>query len=468
MKYKFLLRLYKSSNNTIMDSEEAINQVKSFLYTKLQPLIYKFKADHKNVDCSVLDALLDKCLLVGELMTWDMNKEYKVLKKFISKLNLEQFKIIHKLRLILEDKIVKEETTLNCSENKLIIFSCFILILTICEGGVLYLPLKYKDKTINIGRWLDSLIDLKQVNDEHPIVRYTVASDTKEKATREFVRSLNEKLIECSNKYEGLIYNKYYMELLNLAFALNNPQLRSKIENYLTEDSFKYSAQYLALAIDEDKNLRERYVAKSNVAEELYNRKVLLPEGGIVIKNKKEQCSTIVCECDDDIFGRMIFWYTWMHEIGISQAECVFLTDKLTTLGRMMPGTEDVFNIYEIADKFKDSKIEFISLSPVVNNKTGEKIVEAIRSTVKAKEKHDMYTPVYWKYKDTNIVQEFKSEDKLYGQEIKLLAPFKRTLPKGQKRSEEASALAKKLCINLKDNETVVSGFERKQKIRIK
>ena len=471
MKYKFLLRLYKSSNNVILDSDEAINQVKNYIYTKLQPLIYKYKTEHKNVDCSVLDELLDKCLLAGELICGNIEKEYKVLKKFISKLSMEQFKIIHEVRLILENKIVKEEATLNCSESKLIAFSCFILILTICEGGVIYLPLKYKDKTINIGRQLDSLIDLKQtqVNDEHPIIRYTAAYDATERPNKEFVRTLNKKIIECSNKFEGIIYNKYYMDLLNLAFALSNPQLRSKIENYLTQDSFKYSAQYLALAIKEDKNLRERYVVKSDIAEALYNRKVLLPESGVVIKNKKEKCSTIVCEYDDEIFGRMIFWYTWMHEIGVSQPECVFLTDRVATLARKMPGTEDVLNTYEIADKFEDSKIEFISLSPVLNNKTGEKIVNVIRSTINVNEKHDMYTPVYWKYKDTtNNVQTSKSEDKLYGQEIKLLAPFKRNLPKGQKRSEEASALAKKLCINLKDNETVVSAFERKQRIRIK
>ena len=468
MKYKFLLRLYKSSNNVIMKSEDDISQVKSYLYTNIQPVIYKFKENNKDIDCSFLDELLDKCLLAGELMTWDINKEYKVLKKFISKLDVIQFKIIHKLRLILEDKLIKEEATLKCSQNKVILFSCFILILVICEGGVLYLPLKYKDKTINIGRHLDTLADLKEINAEHPIVRYTVANNSTDKATRDFVRSVNEKIISCSNKYEGLIYNKYYIELLNLTFALTNSHVRSKVENYLTEDSFKYSPQYLALAIEEDKNLRERYVAKSNIAEELYNRKVLLPEGGVVIKNKKEQCSTIVYECDDDIFGRIVFWYTWMDDIGISQAECVLLTDKLTTIGIMMPGTEDVFNIYEVADKFNDSKINFVSLSPLVNEVTGEVNIEVIRSSVKVEEKQDMYAPVYWKYRDTNKVQASNSEDKLYGQEIKLLAPFKRTLPKGQKRSEEASALAKKLCINLKDNETVVSGFERKQKIRIK
>lgn len=48
-----------------------------------------------------------------------------------------------------------------------------------------------------------------------------------------------------------------------------------------------------------------------------------------------------------------------------------------------------------------------------------------------------------------------------------MLAPFKRTLPMGQKRSDEASVLAKNLCINLSDNETIVSSFERKQKVRI-
>ena len=468
MKYKFLLRLYKNSNNIRMKSENDISEAKNYLYTNILPVIYEFKENNKDVDCSFLDALLDKCLLAGELMTWDMNKEYRILKKFISKLNVIEFKIIHKLRLILEAKLIKEEVNLVCSRNKITLFGCFILILAICEGGVLYLPVKYKDKTINIGRQLDALADLKELNNENPIVRYTIESNTTKKAARDFVRNINEKIAGCNNKYEGLIYSKYYIELLNLAFALTNPNVRSKVENYLTEDSFKYSPQYLALVIKENKNLRERYVAESNVAEELYNRKVLLPEDGVVIKNKEEQCSTIVCECDDDIFGRIIFWHTWQDEIGIHQSECVLLTDKVTTIGSMMPGTEDVFNIYGVADKFKDSNIDLISLAPLIDEESGEANIEVTKAHVKVEEKQDMYAPVYWQYRNINSVQTSDSEDKLYGQEIKLLAPFKRTLPMGQKRSEEASALAKKLCINLKDNETVVSGFERKQKVRIK
>ena len=44
---------------------------------------------------------------------------------------------------------------------------------------------------------------------------------------------------------------------------------------------------------------------------------------------------------------------------------------------------------------------------------------------------------------------------------------FKRKLPSGSVRSKQAEDLAKKYCIDLQDDETIVSSFERKQKVKL-
>ena len=261
-----------------MKSEVQVNEAKNYIYTNVMPILYEFKQNNKDLDCSCLDELLDKCLLAGELLTWDMDKEYRVLKKFISKLSISEFKIIRRFRMIIEKELIKEEKTFDCTYYKLEVFSCFILVLIICEGGILYKPLEYQNKVINIGKQLDSLCNLKDKDKEHPFMRYTIPANTAMKASKEHIRKTNEHIINARGKCESLIYSKYYVEMLNMAFALVNPAIRSKIEGYLSEDTFKYSIQYIFLVMHSKKNLRERYVAESCVAEELCNRKVLLPE----------------------------------------------------------------------------------------------------------------------------------------------------------------------------------------------
>ena len=466
MKYIFLLRLYKSSNNIRVISEEHRIEAKNFIYTNVMSILYKFKEDNKDIDCRCIEELLDKCLLAGDLMTWDMDKEYKILKKFISKLSVSEFKIIRRFRMIIEKELIREEQNLKSTPYKLKVFSCFILVLIICEGGILYKTLEYQNKVINIGRQLDELSNLKDKDKEAHFMRYTIPLNNSIKVSKESVRKTNERIINARGKSEGLIYRRYYVEMLNIAFALVNPSIREKIEGCLKEDTFKYGPQYLLLSAKGKNNLRERYIAEPCVAEELYNRKVLLPKDGVVVKNQ-ENDTTIICECDDDIWGRVIFWHSWCDETGFMQSEFALLKDKVTTISSLMPGTEDVFNVYGIADRFKDANIDLINLLPAIDETIGKAEIQIWKSPIRVEDKQEIYAPVYWNYKEKSSLQQLGSENKLYGEKIKLLAPFKRTLPMGQKRSEGASDLARKLCINLNDNETIVSAFERKQKIRI-
>ena len=78
--------------------------------------------------------------------------------------------------------------------------------------------------------------------------------------------------------------------------------------------------------------------------------------------------------------------------------------------------------------------------------------------------------PSQWKYKEDCIVTERKGHNinkNLLAEKIVKVNAFKRKLPSGSKRSDNADMLSKKYCIDLNEDETIVSPFERKQKVKL-
>lgn len=78
----------------------------------------------------------------------------------------------------------------------------------------------------------------------------------------------------------------------------------------------------------------------------------------------------------------------------------------------------------------------------------------------------------YWKCKDlysynTKYKVNLGIDFGFYGKMTQEISAFKRRLPAGSKASEEAKVLAEKYALDLDEDETLVSPFTRKRKIRV-
>ena len=160
----------------------------------------------------------------------------------------------------------------------------------------------------------------------------------------------------------------------------------------------------------------------------------------------------------------------------------IFLTASVSNIFVPTVCTMSMLNLYNVkpVDRHGNFTIELVDLykfiSDIMIRATSENPNEyelGYRTTnYKFKEfVYDVYEPSYWKYKGLlkpNSKSEVgeKSSSLLAEKKIKINA-FKRKLPSGSVRSKQAEDLAKKYCIDLKDDETIVSSFERKQKVKL-
>lgn len=102
MKYKFLMRMYKSCKNEMfidVKDKSLISVIKTDSYEIFYKYVFLFKENNKNLNCNCLDKLLDEAYLTGDIISDNIDKEYKTLRKYIKDLSLYDFKILHKFRL---------------------------------------------------------------------------------------------------------------------------------------------------------------------------------------------------------------------------------------------------------------------------------------------------------------------------------------------------------------------------------
>lgn len=84
----------------------------------------------------------------------------------------------------------------------------------------------------------------------------------------------------------------------------------------------------------------------------------------------------------------------------------------------------------------------------------------------------EVLAPYYWKYRggySPNSKHKVNSgiDFGFYGEITQEISAFKRRLPARSKASEEAKVLAEKYALDLDEDETLVSPFTRKRKIRV-
>lgn len=484
MKYKFLLRLYKDSRKEIkvvIKYQDLLAEIKDRSYQLFYKSVFVFKSKNKGIDCSCLDTLLDKCYLTGDLLSNNIDKEYNALRGFIKGLTVHDFKVLHKFRLYLETEIVMvmPQNADDVEENMLLTYLSTVVF--VCEGGILYLPMKYRNCTVNIGKALDSLVDIKRDSVKHPLIQYDqwvldklIPEDTDVSLT------YSQKILFINDIIKSLVIKEissglgvYYNYLLNLAFALDNLSIRNLIENYIHEDVFKYNAGYFKIYSKEQPSLVQRFRLAKKHFKNFYNRKVILPSSGIFIKVTKEKDSKVLaCESNDDIFGRRIFWFIMSEESKFYHIDDIHLETGYGTMFIFFNGSNSVLDVLGIANLFANDVVEFDGIALMIDKSDMVTCYRQHKYSEVDSLQYEVYQPNYWKYRGNGgngnvISNNIKGTNKLYAEEIKKLSPFKRNLPDGQTRSPEATTLAKKLCINLADNETVVGEFERKQRVRI-
>lgn len=203
---------------------------------------------------------------------------------------------------------------------------------------------------------------------------------------------------------------------------------------------------------------------------DLYKRKYILPTGGILIEFKEYNYAlkNIISEGYDSIIGYYIFSLQLIHRrsgfsyfnltgnfnsVAIVNNNLIVMFDFYGVHGRMQNGRErfTIANINKLSDGLIDRKLMELNCYYV------EKI------------DYEVLLPEYWKYRDNTSDSRKKTGEintPVVSKMIKINA-FKRKLAEGQHRSYDAECLAKKLCIKLDDDETIVSPFERKQRIKL-
>lgn len=93
--------------------------------------------------------------------------------------------------------------------------------------------------------------------------------------------------------------------------------------------------------------------------------------------------------------------------------------------------------------------------------------VHIIKGTSNEFDEYEVTVPYYWKYKGScsTSTKNYKINNlEKYEKSEQYISAFKRGLPSGYKRSKEAEGLSKIYCIELKEDETLVSPFIRNKK----
>ena len=475
MKYKFLYKQYKTSreevNLEVLD-EDSIQD----MYTRAYQKVYEFKEKNTSINTNILDKLIDNLILNNVILINDPYKEFKNIIKLMRNTPIYELKVIRKFRLQLE----KECATLCCEDIEDIctdsILSMIIMIMFTCEGFILYKPLKVRDSYINLGKDLDTLYDIGEIKGKHPLVAYK-AEALPPDITELLDNISNKALIEITNKSLGKalkhksfygIFTHQYIFLTDFCFSMQNEEVCNIMSAYIDEDTFKFSASVSLDNTKEYPTLMQRMRMVKSPGELFQNREVLIPSSGVYLRYSDGY--SVLYEYEDEVLGRAISWYTHGYNDIYNGSKTVYLESKLDTIYALGGGDKAILELIKV-DKYFEEFEEFIGLAVYMGENGVVSRAEKMSSLYDFA--YEAYVPRSWKdikYSMTSNNKRLpKESDKtLYGEEIKTLSPFKRKLPVGQSRSEEADRLAKKLCIKLAPDETVVRQFERKQRVRIK
>lgn len=484
MKYKFLMNIFKvgvSSEDIPWDKLE-VHSLAVYNYLIRLKINYESKIGRK---FGILDRIMDELYLGGILNSKvKIDKKYKTLVKFLKTLTKEDCRVINSFRLYMYQEMNEIENV-----KDVMITACVpYFLFTTLAGGILYLPLEVNGKKISIWKELDKLHEtgtsspLYINDDDANLVLASKMSDGYSDPVmdkikdKKKIKALVHNIINGAFTYfKGEIYLRYYEHLLGLFNALAIPEVNRVYSNYIDINFFKLNLGDMEF-IMVDKDRRINFLHRGTL-KDLYSRKYLVPKNGVLLKTKikRDKAVTdynygVVAEGYDDVIGYYIY------NLDIFDKKCdvsgFFLTTDTNSCAVVSPTVLSLFDFYGVnPEVFKDGKRGYLYGDLLLGRKIlfnknceVERIIQRYKET-----DYEVLLPSYWKYRGQIIPNNDKTgeaENVLVTEMIKISA-FKRNLAKGQHRSQKADALAKKLCIKLKEGETIVSPFERKQKVKL-
>lgn len=239
-------------------------------------------------------------------------------------------------------------------------------------------------------------------------------------------------------------YNRYDLILdkaLDFMISIGNSSVLFPVDylKLLLKEDFKSILNVNNIAYD-----NEMPVGFSD-SKVFYNRKVLMPKSGVVllIKNHPLLESILIKEISL-IDGNNNIVFIGKFKDGTEIPNVIVLQN---TLGERSPQI--------IVDYYKNNDIRIVNY---IYHFLGISIDDFDDCTLE----YDIISPVYWKYRDKNYTSQNDTirDGVVVKREFQVeIAPFLRKI--NGEASEEAKALAKKLCINLDKGFTIVKPHTR-------
>jgi len=505
LKYKCLLNILKNSKEyTLLNSDRNTDTAQASIYYELINIKISLEEDLDR-RLIIIDKFLDGIYLSKVLINKDINKVYKALTTFMKNCSEKDFRVLYLYRLKLYNFMLKESIPYEY---------CYLIpyvTLTIICGGILYLPLSVGNKSINLGKDLDDLVNpekffsSKLVKEDFKLECYYRKED--EKLNSRFIESKKKEIAtNCFKKSLGFL-NTYIEKLLSIYNCLHIPTVNNNVKEYVDLDLFKLvikdvdddlgkaildaDPKYVtlnisALFLGEGEELKTEFKFPNLVVNSdlktLRERKYILPKGGVVVVPEiMKKNSSLILEGYDDLIG---YYICQLSDNGYDKHfNLINLTTNVNNIYKVDVNLLSLFNLYKVpytplekSDKVFNTVneglrvLDFKDMFKAVYN-IDDCVVKIKGCNYIYEDIHiDIFKPSYWKYKgiaNNSNHKELDYNKNLLAEKIVKINAFKRKLPSGNKRSNNADLLSKKYCIDLEEDETIVSSFERKQKVKL-
>lgn len=497
MRYKFLFDIFKNSKEyKLFKSNKNTDDVQLDVYEQMVSVKMELETIYQK-KFIIIDKFIDGIYLSKVLCNSDLNKIYKVLTKFIKSCSIEDFRILYLFRLKLYNSILGKEGPY---------VYCYLLpyvSLSVVCGGILYLPLVVDDKKITLGKELDEL-----AKPEHFFDSRLVTVD--ERVFTYFRGPLKKEKVEVAKSFLKTscdIINKYLDKLLSVYNSLYLENVNNLIKNFINLDLFKLSINDINNDIGLAIFKRESIYSNSNLVDlglkrilnefvefkfsslvtgcdfnGLRDRKFILPNKGVMLKcEEAPKNSSLVLEGYDELLGYYICQLVYNGKD--EYFDMFLLKSSVSNVCDLSVSLLNLYNLYKINSPKSDfTEMVFSNTSEgfrmfdmdsifTATYADTEDDMENIRyyNCICEKVTLEILQPTYWKYKDRNYNTNLKTRPSsdLFAEKMISIGAFKRRLPDGSQRGEQVEQLAEKYCINLKEGETIVSPFERRQKVKL-
>ena len=475
--YKFLKLYYKSIFKSIDIEMKTLNcSEDSLLYNQLLDSMKAFKKEVV-YDCKCIDRYLDLIILDGKISsTIDPEEQANSLAEFMNTLTAEDFRKFRMFRLFME----REYKTLLTNDSNISTLSIYTHVhisssLFMIECGLIYEPiLVNKNVKINLSRYLDALIkvDLNYINTNGVDLSSLFGTSFNKKLSKSAIESFLIKCISGFNKISFGVYTDYLERLDNFCHCICVKGVSDLLLDKIPKTDFKFClSDYLTFFSDSDlgnkkySSFTDRFIITTECIDWFKDRNFLIPESGILVDNG--EVKTIACECYDEICGYSIYYSTSVDKLEFSTIDAVHLQYSLSSITRCHLSLQNLYVLYGLYDTHvRDNGVTFIPSFTEVSE--GAHAWGCLRIDYEPS-LGKVLLPTYWNRKGSScksIKTNLENHNDYLGTKLELIKPFKKRLPENSKRSLHATNLAKELCINLKDNETVVSQFLRERKIK--